>query len=128
MSGTPLAILFLVLFTVLTSCSYMDLIEQVMPGRPKEGISVDAQIGDRQNQVDVGGVTGTGNIEVEDNGTVNVNTAKTNSNIEEAEEVTINNGPEPWVLLLLILGWSLPTPLTMFKSIAKRVGVKRNGK
>lgn len=121
-------LLTIILIATLSACSYMDLIKEVIPGMDSGGISVDAQIGDRQNQVDIGGVTGTGNIEVEDNGTVNVNTTAVDANVEQAEEVTINNGPAPWILILLILGWVCPTPLTMAKSLLRLVGVKRYGK
>ena len=80
----------------------------------KDGISVDAQIGDRENDIQVDGARGAGDIKAKGNSTVNVNTTKNDSQIENAETVNIENIP-PWVVLLLIIGWILPTPSSILK-------------
>ena len=76
-------------------------------------MNVDAQIGDQKNTV--AKVQGTGDIEAD-----NVTVTTTDKNIE-ADEVTVNEGPSLLFIGLLLLGWILPTPMTMFKGAIKYV-------
>lgn len=104
---------------ILTACSPLDVIKQVsshiLP--TEKGLSVDAQIGDRDNELQLSGAKGiSGDITAEDDATVVVNTSshETAAQIKRAEVVNIEQIP-PWVLLLLILGWVLPTPTGIFR-------------
>jgi hypothetical protein len=89
-------------------------------GGSDSGLSVDAQVGDRENEAQVGGARGAGDIEAEDNATVNVSTNKIDSQIEKAENVTIQTIP-PWVFLIALVGWILPTPLSMWNNTFGRL-------
>ena len=104
---------------LLTSCSALDVMKSAMSAGEPSGISVDAQIGDRENDVQL---TGTkvieGSLTASDDSTVIVDTSthETASQIETAGVVNIEQIPTS-VLLLLILGWLLPTPTTMYRGI-----------
>lgn len=96
-----------------------------------DGLSVelDAQIGDRQNDVDsqVGGVKGTGEVKADRGSKVNVVTKAAESNIEKAEKVEVTNNKQApfWLIALLIIGWILPDPMQMWNSFRNRK--KTNG-
>lgn len=120
-------ILIAYLCIILTSCAALDMVKKFLPGA-SEGVSVDAQIGDREGSLAVGGARGAGNIKAEDEATVNVITSSNKAKIESANEVTIHNGPSFWLYALLILGWVLPTPTSMFSSLRKVRLFKRKNK
>ena len=104
------------LCVVLSACGAIGALKAFIPSS-QSGLSVDAQIGDKEQAVQVGGVKGAKNISAKGNAVVNLDTAMIESNVEEANEVTINNDPSPWLYLILILGWVLPTPMSMFRSL-----------
>lgn len=83
----------------LTACSPLEVLKQVAPSvfPTAKGIEVDAQIGDRENKIEV-------------------NTSTVGPQIEKAEVVNIEQIPV-WVLLLLVLGWVLPTPTDMIRGM-----------
>ena len=124
---------------LLTSCSMLTDIGAKMAGSAMgiaedDGLSVelDAQIGDRQNDVETqigNGVKGTGDVTATKGGKVNVLTKAAESNFEKAESVAITNNKQAplWMILLLILGWVLPDPMRMWQSIRKPKGAD-NGK
>ena len=82
----------------------------------KGGIETDLQLGDRENEGSIGESVqkGTGDIEAKDKAKVTVNNTQetADANIESAQNVTVNNIP-PWVFLLSLIGWLLPTPQDM---------------
>lgn len=101
-----------------SGCSYLKTAATVLGiGTSGSGLSVDAQIGDRE--AEVGGTHGTGDIEVEDNGQVEVNTSE---NDIEAKEVTIENAPSWWMMLLLILPWFITSPQDIYRKLKNRKG------
>lgn len=106
------------LCVVLSACGAIGALKAFVPSS-QAGLSVDAQIGDKEQEVAVqlGGVKGTEDISAKGNAVVNVDTASIESNVEEANEVTINNDPSPWLYLILIGGWVLPTPMSMIRSL-----------
>ena len=105
-------LLVVILTCSVTSCSPLSALSVLGIGG-KPGIAVDAQVGDREAKIG-DSIQGTGDITAE---TVEVVTAE---NEIQAQEVIIENGPKPWVILLLILGWVLPTPNSMFNKLSKR--------
>ena len=100
---------------ILSACAALDFAKKMLPGMDG-GVSVDAQIGDRDGSIAVGGARGAGNIKAKDEATVNVVTSTNKTKVEKANEITINNDPSPWLYGILILGWVLPTPTSMFRS------------
>jgi len=92
-----------IMLVVITACSAMDLLKPIAKSTlgSSDGISVDAQIGDRENEVTV------------DTGDKNsVEAAKIEGGINYVDE-----GPSFPIILLLILGWILPDPLRMWNGI-----------
>lgn len=111
---------------LLPSCSMIKdfALDQLTGGSGKGGIEVDAQIGDRENKVIVGGgTTSQAARDIKGNkGTVNITTAtkQTGTEVKGAESVKVNNtNVSPFILLLLILGWVLPTPASIWRGIFK---------
>lgn len=106
--------LILVLIMVLSGCSTLDLAKEALGLSSSKGISVDAQVGDRENEAQIGGARGTGKIVAKGKSRVTVNTSthSTASRIEKAEKVVINN-TNPWVLggLIATVILFIPTPL-----------------
>lgn len=96
-------ILTLVVSMMLTACSALDLI-------PSPGVNANAQIGQENTQQAVGSQVTTTNE-------VQGNQQNTRDMVEVAQGgVTINNSPI-WLIVIAILGWVLPTPLTMLKAV-----------
>lgn len=87
------------------ACTPMDLVKQGAKAAlgANDGVSVDAQIGDRQNDVE---------LRAGDNNSVEAKEIKGGVNY-------IDEGPSFPVLLLLILGWMLPDPLRIWSGIKK---------
>lgn len=122
---------FLLLLTAFTlGCSALTSVGSKLVGNAlgasDDGVLVelDAQVGDRQNDVksQIGGVQGTGEISAEGNAQVQVTTKSTESNVERAEKVAITNNKQApfWLIALLILGWVLPDPVSMWQSLKGR--------
>lgn len=105
---------------LLVGCTALAPIASKLLGSADDGISVDAQVGDRENEGALGESVqkGTGDIEVKDKAKVTVNNTQqtADAKIETADNVTVQNIP-PWVFLLAILGWLLPTPQAMWKGL-----------
>lgn len=93
----------LVLTAVLAGCSAMDLVN---PGGPQ--VNTNAQVGQENTQQVVANQT-SNDVEGDQNNSRDA--------IEVREGgVTINNTPM-WLVVLLVLGWVLPTPWTMLKGL-----------
>lgn len=89
-------------------------------GADKGGIELDAQVGDRETDTNIqtDGARGTGDVHAKDNARVSVDTRKIDSNFDKAENVSIlNEHAPPWLVILLLMGWIMPTPLSMFKTV-----------
>ena len=97
--------LAVILMFSLLACTPADVIKQGLKAATggNDGISVDAQIGDRQTE----------------------NTLKTgDENTVQAEKVEgginyVDNSPSLPIVLLLILGWLLPDPARMWSWLTK---------
>ena len=87
-----------ILIFPLISCSYLKAVAPLLLEGSKSGLSVSSDIGDKK--IDVAGQGGTGDIEVEDDGIVNINNDKSESRIEKANNVMISNVPV-WIVVLL---------------------------
>jgi len=82
-------------FLLLAACSPLDLIKPMLSGGSGPSLEVDTTVGDKEESV-VGRVGDTTEISTESlSGGINT------TNIQDIP---------PWVLLLLVLGWVLPTP------------------
>ena len=110
-------VLIAYLCVVLTACGAISALKAFSP-LPDSGLNIETQIGDKEQElaVEVGSTKGTEDISAKGNAVVNVDTASIEANVEEANEVTIRNDPSPWLYLILIGGWVLPTPMSMFRS------------
>lgn len=89
-----------------------------------DGISLEAQVGDRKNEGSVGESVqkGAGDIEAKDKAKVTVNNTQqtADAKIESAQNVTVQNVP-PWIFLLSLIGWLLPTPQNMGRWIWSKI-------
>lgn len=100
------------LSSVLAACSWTDWVKPFVPGN--DGISVDAQVGDRnatlgdKNEVVVEDVKGDVNVTTK--------TEESEYKFNQVETVQIDNVPLI-IILLMILGWLMPTPSNMWKVI-----------
>lgn len=108
--------LFLIL-TLLAGCSTLDVAKGVagLALGEQPTLAVDAQLGDKTANV---GTNDNSTIDVEDNeGIVTVTSTKSEKNFEKANDVTINEGPDIWYLIILVLGWLLPSPSQMYGEV-----------
>ena len=105
-------ILIAYLCVILTSCAALDVAKKLIGGGGS-GVTVDAQVGDKDQSVQLGDSSGPRDINVKGKGTVHV-----------TSEV-VNNGPSPLLYLLLIGGWILPTPVSMWRSIRAYFSLNR---
>lgn len=111
-----------VMATALSACSALSWIKPLVGGG--DSYSVDAQAGDRnatlgdkknnstKNDVEVSKVHGPVNVDAK---TTNVDN-KADYKFDSVKEVGISNAPM-WLVLLMILGWCLPTPTRMMRGI-----------
>ena len=99
-------ILLLSTFLLLASCSSSDILKGAL-GLGGGGPNVNAQVGKENTQQVVLGnqVKGTQNNE--------------RVKAERVDTVIVNETIPPWVLLLLILGWLLPSPSEMGRGLMK---------
>lgn len=108
----------------LISCSaILPIAKDLLLGASKDGgISAEAQIGDRENDIgaQIDGSTGARDIKTGSGSTVDVKSENSNARVGNANRVTVQNVP-PWVMLLLLLGWLLPTPSSIFKGIKNKI-------
>ena len=91
----------------LFACSPLDLIKGAVGGGSGPSLEVDTTVGDKEESV-VGQVGNSSEISSESI-TGGINT----TNIQDIP---------PWVLLLLIVGWVLPSPTSMYKEIKSWYG------
>lgn len=91
-----------ILAAILLACTPLDLVKGVVGGGSGPSLEVDTTIGDKEESV-VGQLGDSSEI-VSESITGGVNT----TNIQDIP---------PWVLLLLIVGWVLPSPTEMYKEI-----------
>ena len=119
------AILIILALPAFMGCAALEMAKGLLPGAGS-GLSVDAQIGDEDQSVALGGVKGAGNIKAEDQSTVHVETSQSSASVETAKEVNVYNEMKPWVLILLILGWLLPTPSQCWRYMT-RLWRKKDG-
>ena len=90
-------------------CSSLGLIKAVMPGKSGTNVNANAQVGKENTQQVVGQQDNTKiegenvNVSQKENDT-SINTSKVDSLIQNNTNVPM------WYLLLLVLGWLLPSP------------------
>ena len=106
----------LVMITMIGCSSILPMLGKTLMGSASKGISVDSQLGDRENDVRLGGVAAAKNIIAEDNATVNVTASQTDSNVERANTVIVKNY-DPWILvsLIAVIALFVPSPMGYLK-------------
>ena len=102
----------LCLISLLQGCEVLSMISSVMPS---SGISADLQIGDENTSLSKNS-SSIGDIEAEDDATVNLSTNTSDSHITGAENVNITNTPW-WVFLLVIIPWFILSPQEIYRKI-----------
>ena len=111
-------------------CSSLGLIKAVMPGKSGTNVNANAQVGKENTQQVVGQQDNT-KIEGEN---VNVSQKENDSSINtsKVDSLIQNNTNVPmWYLLLLVLGWLLPSPQEIWNGFIGSIeriihGKKRN--
>lgn len=133
------------LIVSLSACTPMSVLSYLNPFDRSSGISVDAQVGKENTQQNAAIATSgdkdtieNSNVVKEDTGVIigqvtenKIVTEKIDTAVIAEKQTTIqaensevklsnvfNNIP-PWVLILLLLGWVLPTPMAMLKGLAE---------
>lgn len=124
-------LLFLMIVSTVSCSTIKDLATGAAKGAlgvDKGGIELDAQIGDRETDTDIqlDGAKGTGDVSAKDNAKVEVNTRRIDSNFDKAENVSIlNEHAPPWLVVLLLVGWLCPTPISMFRTVKSWFGFNK---
>ena len=95
--------------TLIQGCTALGLVKAVMPGNSGTSVNANAQVGKENTQQVVANQQNT-KIEGEN---VNVSQKETDTSINtsKVDSLVQNNTNVPmWYLLLLVLGWLLPSP------------------
>ena len=95
--------------TLIQGCTALGLVKAVMPGKSGTDVNANAQVGKENTQQVVANQQNT-KIEGEN---VNVSQKETDTSINtsKVDSLVQNNTNVPmWYLLLLVLGWLLPSP------------------
>lgn len=93
---------YIILSLLLVACSPLDLVKPMLSGSSGPSLEVDTTVGDKEESV-VGQVGSSTEIASESI-TGGINT----TNVQDIP---------PWVLLVLVLGWMLPSPTVLYKEI-----------
>ena len=104
-----LTLLVLCGITLIQGCTALGLVKAVMPGNSGTSVNANAQVGKENTQQVVANQQNT-KIEGEN---VNVSQKETDTSINtsKVDSLVQNNTNVPmWYLLLLVLGWLLPSP------------------
>ena len=104
-----LTLLVLCGIILLQGCTALGLVKAVMPGKSGTSVNANAQVGKENTQQVVANQQNT-KIEGEN---VNVSQKETDTSINtsKVDSLVQNNTNVPmWYLLLLVLGWLLPSP------------------
>jgi Na+/glutamate symporter len=104
-----LTLLVLCVITLIQGCATLGLVKAVMPGNSGTDVNANAQVGKENTQQVVANQQNT-KIEGEN---VNVSQKETDTSINtsKVDSLVQNNTNVPmWYLLLLVLGWLLPSP------------------
>jgi hypothetical protein len=104
-----LTLLVLCGITLIQGCTTLGLVKAVMPGKSGTDVNANAQVGKENTQQVVANQQNT-KIEGEN---VNVSQKEndTSINTSKVDSLVQNNTNVPmWYLLLLVLGWLLPSP------------------
>lgn len=108
----------MIMCVALSGCSSFDLAKGIATtalGTEQTGITLDTQVGDKTANV---GTNDNSQVNLEDvEGNVTVTSTKSDKNFESTEKVTINEGPNMWFLLLLVVGWLLPSPGQIYSEV-----------
>lgn len=103
----------------LSGCSAISIAKALLGDKPS--LAVEAQVGDREANLAAGNTSAVGDIELE-KGSVSVDNSNKQSKVGSAESVTINEGNN-WLVVLLVIvaiaGWCLPSPAELFRKIKK---------
>ena len=110
----------LCLTSILSSCAALEMISSILPSSSVPSISADLQVGDDKNTLAKTNNT-IGDVEAEDNATVNLNTNTSDSHIDSAENVNIIEEGSPWwVYLLIIVPWFIISPQDIIRKFKNR--------
>lgn len=109
----------ILLCLTLTSCSALQATANVAKSMLGEQptLSVDTQIGDKASNI---GQTTNNKISADKNEgiiTVASDSSSNSKRFEKADTVNIQEGPNLIYMILLVLGWLLPTPLGMYRAV-----------
>lgn len=104
----------------LSSCSGLNPMSFLTGGGPN--VAANTQIGKENSQAVV---SQTSRTEVKAGDNSDIKTVSSKVSTESIQEVTVNEVP-PWIILLLIVGWLLPSPNEIARWITNML--KRNKK
>lgn len=90
------------LIIILTACSPLDLIKPMLSGSSGPSLEVETVVGDKE-------VVGVG--QVGDSSTISTESLSGGVNTTYVEDIP------PWVIMLLILGWLLPSHTEIYREI-----------
>ena len=118
--------------TLIQGCTALGLVKEVMPGKSGTNVNANAQVGKENTQQVVANQQNT-KIEGEN---VNVSQKEndTSINTSKVDSLVQNNTNVPmWYLLLLVLGWLLPSPQEIWTGFVNSIerlihGKKRNSR
>jgi len=91
-----------ILVLMLTACSPLDLIKPMLSGSSGPSLEVETVVGDKE-------VVGVGSIG--DSSTISTDSLSGGVNTTYIEDIP------PWVVILLILGWLLPSHTEIYREI-----------
>ena len=127
-----LTLLVLCGIILLQGCTALGFVKAVMPGKSGTDVNANAQVGKENTQQVVANQQNT-KIEGEN---VNVSQKETDTSINtsKVDSLVQNNTNVPmWYLLLLVLGWLLPSPQEIWAGFVNSIerlihGKKRNSR
>lgn len=111
---------FLMLPLLLSACSALDVAKTVggaVIGADKGGLTVDTELQNGDKTVNVGETDNSETVVEDNEGTVSISNTKTDKSFSNAAEVTINEGPDAFMMVLMALGWLLPSPQEMYREV-----------
>lgn len=105
---------------LIAACSTTDLLTGAAKGAlgvQDGGLKVDTELQNGDKTVNVGETDNSETVVEDNEGTVTISQTQTDKSFTQTEQVTINEGPSPFMLSLMALGWLLPSPQEMYREV-----------
>lgn len=112
--------IIILIASLLGGCSALDVATKAaggVLGTQESGLSIDTELQNGDKTINTG-ENDNSETNIDDNeGQISIQSKKSDKAFENIGQVNVQEGPNPWYLLLLALGWLLPSHTEIYREI-----------